>query len=427
VPRLLGLLSLVLIGALAGFTAMTRPQLVPFLLGAGVLAIAVAIRPVVVAVVSVPGALALQRIGGDLVSASELMTAVAAVLGVPVLMRTRTPRALTIGLTAGAAYLLIFACVVLLHPTAAGAGEWVHRAVIVLGGMVVGAWLVIERKFGVAFALLAVGMAGVGVLAVVDSASRGWEPAYPLFFHKNFIGSVAATTLLVLLIARERIPLPRWAFVATASAIVAGLLASQSRGGMIAFGAGMVAWLAVTALPGRGRSAKTAILVAAGIVLFALQSVLNDFDPRNRGQFSSSELRTLVNTETIALWQQRPLAGWGIDYWRLPELRTYILDNGPTNVFLQSLAEGGLLSLGALVVLLAGVGFALSQARGPLMAVGVAVLVARFAHASVDQYWAAAPTAVTWVVVGAALMDRRQEKPEEPVAHDEAAVRPSRT
>jgi hypothetical protein len=34
---------------------------------------------------------------------------------------------------------------------------------------------------------------------------------------------------------------------------------------------------------------------------------------------------------------------------------------------------------------------------------------------------------VTWVVVGAALMDRREPEPDEPVDHDEVALRPSRT
>jgi O-antigen ligase len=388
----------------AGWLAMTRPALAPILLGAAVLVIVVAVKPVAVAVVSVPGALALQRLGGEIVSLSELMTAVAAVLGVPALMRSQPPRAFRLALGAAGAYVLIFATVVVIHPDVVAAGELIHRTVIVLGGLVVGGWLAMERKFGVAMALLAVGMSIVGVLAVVDSASRGWEPAYPLLFHKNFIGSVAATTLLVLLIARDRIPLPRWAHLTTVGLTLAGLLASQSRGGMIAFATGVLAWLVVSWLPGKRRSAKGAVLVAAGLAFVALQSVVSDLDPRNRGEFSSSELRNTINAETIELWRQNPIVGWGVDYWRDPELRTYILDNGPTNTVLQALAEGGLLSFAALVVLVLGTIYAFTKAQGPLVAAGVAVLVARLAHGSVDQYWVAAPTALTWVVVGAALM-----------------------
>lgn len=403
---------------------MRAPALAPYLFGLGMLAVVVAIRPVVAAVVSVPGALALQRVGGEIVSISELMTAVAAVLAVPVLMRYGTSRALGLALGAAGAYLGLFAVVVAVHPDAVAVGEWVHRAVILLGGLVVGAWLAIERRFGIAVTLLAVAMAVVGVLAVIDSAQNGWAPAYPLIFHKNFVGSLTATTLLVLLIARDEVRLPRWAHLGCVLAIVAGLVASQSRGGMIAFGIGMIAWLVVTQLAGRGRRAKAAILVAGGVVMVAVQSLLDEVDPRNQGEFSSANVRRFVTDQTLDLWREQPWTGWGVDFWRDPDLRTYILDNGPTNVAVQALGEGGILGALGLIVLVVGVLAAFTRAGGPLVALGVSVLVARLAHGSVDQYWVAAPTAVTWVIAGAALMDSFVREREGPPPGADASAGP---
>ena len=50
---------------------------------------------------------------------------------------------------------------------------------------------------------------GFSVLAVLNTASRGFAPAQPLGYQKNFIGSLMATVLLVLVAAHREFELPR--------------------------------------------------------------------------------------------------------------------------------------------------------------------------------------------------------------------------
>ena len=89
--------------------------------------------------------------------------------------------------------------------------EWFHRVGMVAGAVFVGAWLVRAGLHHSALrALLAVTVL-ISVFAVVDSVSSGFAPAQPFGYQKNFIGSITATVLLVVLAAYKEFRLPvRW-------------------------------------------------------------------------------------------------------------------------------------------------------------------------------------------------------------------------
>ena len=402
-PTTLWLLVLTAAAAFVGAATVVSPVLGAAIAAAAALVIVVTRQPDLLALLIVPGSLVLFRVGGA-VTATEVLTVVAAALAVPLLLREPIPRPLAIGLASGVAYQVLLMTAVVAHPSAAAFLEWGHRGTIVLGGILVGAWLGRTGRLGLAVTLLAVGVAVLGAVAVVQTFTSGFEPAYPLGFHKNFVGSLSATCLLVLIVVRSEIPLRRWAWWTVVALLGAGLVACQSRGGLIALATGLVVWSVAGRMHGRSKRAKVGLVVAAAAAAVAIQSVISELDPRQFDEFSSSAVRSQVQTETIALWLTNPWTGVGLVYEANPLYRTRALDNGALNAALQALAEGGLLSLAALLILVLGTTYALYNGRGTLAAAGLAVLWGRLAHGMVDHYWTASTSTVTWVVVGAGLV-----------------------
>jgi hypothetical protein len=401
------LLVLWMLGTIAAAFVVTRePQLLPVVLAAGVVAILVSRRPVLLAAVSVPAALVVTRVGpGGAVSLGQAATALAAAFAIPVLLRRPMTPAFSIGLRVAVGYAAVVAIVLLAHPSETGASQLAHRTVIVVGGLLVGAWLVQEGEFERAFSWLIIGTSVLGVVAIWTAIQTDGAPAYPWVYHKNFVGSITATCLLVLLTARRRLPLPTWAVGICSAALLGGLLASRSRGGMTALGVGVLVWVLAGLLVGQTKKVKAALAAAAVGLVFAIQSLLDELRTRPDDPFSSVAVRRAFNEASLQLWQEHPFLGVGIHYWRDRYFLKRAFEGGPVNVVAEHLAEGGVVALVGFVALVVGMLVALSQARSDLAATAAAVLVARVAHGTVDIYWVAVQTSVTFVVVGAALAD----------------------
>nr|WP_269205205.1 O-antigen ligase family protein [Motilibacter aurantiacus] len=242
-------------------------------------------------------------------------------------------------------------------------------------------------------------MSTLGAVAIATTLTSGFAPAYPWIYHKNYAGSVFATTLLVLLAASGRL---EWHVRLTRLAVVllgGGLLATQSRGAMLALAAGGLVWF-VRTTPDKRR--RTGAVVALGVIAFvvvagmSLRSQIQDNDQHN-----SIHHREEIRGAAISLWEADRMTGAGLRYWNIPPyVGTYTQPNDtPT----EALAESGIPGLIGFVVFVVGALLALARARGDLALAALCVLSARFFHGLFDIYWVGGTTTLVWLIAGMGL------------------------
>ena len=393
--------SVILAAMLAAFSVpflyVASPRIGLAYAGVYLLVAALAIHKAFFAILAVPAVLAVQRAGGaisvsDLVLTAAAATAVAG--GVP--KRLSPPAATTMRALGVFLLLLLPSVAANLGPT--GVLEWLHRIVLVGGGILVGVWIVELDRQRLALRLLLAGMAGLAVAAILTAANTGFQAAYPLGYHKNFVGSVLASTLLVLLVAPRSFALSRPVQVLSVLALLGGLLASQSRGGMLAVVVGSAVWVLRSEAGQRRRLLPVIAVIAVGLGTLAWNSVQEQLVSGD--QHSSLEQRFDVEAQTRALWEEEPLLGVGLRYYNTPQYEGY---QPPNNVLNEALAESGVPGLLGLVVLVTGATVAAWRAQGALAVAATCVLLSRVAHGMVDIYWVAGTGTLPWLILGMGL------------------------
>lgn len=144
----------------------------------------------------------------------------------------------------------------------------------------------------------------------------GWGP-FPNRNHTaSFLSMAALVTLGVMAWTGSRKQLGWAAFAGVAFSIVfAALLLSKSRGGLVAFGAGMAVF--IFGALARSRSLQTRLLVlgiaavSAALLMVFGGSVLSRFTSKEAG-LVSNDLRRQIWSDTIKMWSDAPLLGHGI-------------------------------------------------------------------------------------------------------------------
>lgn len=277
--------------------------------------------------------------------------------------------------------------------------EWVHRVGLVGASALAGAWLVRSGRHRAALRLLVFLVGMLSIAAVVYSIAHRFAPAYVPGFQKNFTGSLCASTLLVLLAARSEL---RWrpAAVRTASVVIlAGLAASQSRGGMLALVVGGMVWLFRARSHAPGSRRWLAAVVGLSLVLTIAVTVVAQVQSSNK--FNSVHARDKINSASLQLWRENPITGVGLRFWYEPPYAGSY--SPPNDEIIGALAESGVPGLIGLLAFVAGSLIALARARGPLALLGMSVVASRFAHGLVDLYWVSGYTTLPWILAGMAL------------------------
>lgn len=279
--------------------------------------------------------------------------------------------------------------------------DWFHRIALVAGAVFVGGWLVRARLHHTALrALLAVTVL-MSLVAAADTVASGFAPAYPFGYQKNFVGSITATVLLVLLAAPGEFRLPaRWLQVAAAST-AAGLLASQSRGAMIGFAAGVLIWsFRRPVQPSRVYRRRAILLLFAVALAFVAALSARDQLQVQGAAINSVTQRVRIARTTRQLWTEHPYTGVGLRYFKTPRYAGY---PEPNDVVNEALAEAGVLGLLGFVVFVIGSLVGLSRLQGDLATAALCVVAARFVHGLLDIYWTGGTTSLPWIVAGMAL------------------------
>jgi O-antigen ligase len=363
-------------------------------------AVLVVTAPALVVIAAVPASFALGRVSAGRIEmsfADVALTgaAVAAIRFVqPIYPRMRI---LLLGVVA---FQAILALVVIATPTPPAVFEWVHRIVLVAGAISVG--VALERTGSTVWALRT--FLATAVVFALDATrvavTGGFQPAYPFGLQKNSAGLLFALGLLVLLIG------PRLAAVGRARAPVAvallfGLMATRSRGAIVALLIVGVIWAVRS-----GRVTRAAPLyLAAALALVAVVYVTTESEIErvrenpNLERFQGVGSRVATNQRAMEIWREDPVFGAGIRYFRDPSFG--IIE--PHNLVLHTLTEGGIVGLVAHGVLFSAAFVSLRRLAFDAAKLALYAIALRVVAALFDIFWVAGSGPLPWIFVGIAL------------------------
>ncbi|MDQ1681080.1 MAG: hypothetical protein QOI42_1939 [Frankiaceae bacterium] len=388
-------------------------------------------RPVTLAVIALVGAYIGQRLGGSSatpglgggVSYSDALLAAAAFISLPAVLGTPEGRRLRVAMYGLSVYLACLLPTVILNQSTRADFEWVHRLSLVGGSLLVGAWIVREQLTRTALRWLVGASCLAALFALENTARHGFSAASPFGWNKNFIGALFAAVIVVAAAANSQMKLsPR--VQATAVVLLAsGLLASQSRGGMLAAVFGMLIAYTLDSRAHSRRARALSILVALVLAAFAYTSIRDQLNQSHQ-DLNNSSIGVRFNVERVTrdIWRTSPGAGVGLKYFVTGSYGPFA--QAPNNVVDNELAESGLVGLVGFVVLqgsLLAVGFR-RRRQNKLVAVGVGVVAGLLLHGQVDIYWIAGSASLPFMIMGMALAlgpadgsDRRPDR-DEPLA-----------
>jgi hypothetical protein len=404
--------SLLAVGAacLIVLLSMLVPSQPSVAIGAGILLLAAGLvltAPSLLLAAVFATAFAYWRVGPASINMSmgDAVTLLALAAALPyVPWQSRTLRTILAGL---AFYLALLAVSVLGTLTQAAAIEWLHRGVLFGGAILIGA--AVAHRGYVAVALKAVVYAAtiVAAVAIFDTVTQGLQPAYPLGMHKNAAGPLLAMVLVILIIAPWRTQIRPATVRHLRILIIAGLLATQSRGAALA----LVAVVAIYAM--RHRSARQRaplFFLAATLLLIVLSVVTLQDQQQNNPKFNGVTLR--VNTIDDALnnvWANHPYIGGGLKYFKSAGTQA----GGAEQIFVAELSEAGLIGLIALLGLLGNTLRVLRPRRDVIGETAFLVFLLMFLYSLTAIFWIAGTLTLPMLLVGLAASE------------EEAGARPS--
>jgi hypothetical protein len=385
--------------AIVGYLAFHDRRLAMGAAGIGLIAGLVADNLARLAVIATAGVWLIARVPGD-VSLTDVLVAVAglaaALSGAGEAIHPRG----RLVLRAFAFYLATLSVTLAYNHSFRSDLEWFHRIALVGGAISVGAWLVVAGLERLALRSLLAVTAIFAALAFADGLASGLSrPAQPLGYQKNFVGSIIATVLLLLLAAHRRFGLSSSLTRASIVLLLGGLISTHSRGAMVALCVGVLVWFFRGAPGTSPRLRAAAIAAAVGVGVFAGVSVWNQ-EQQHPGQHSSLTVRSSVARQTRALWIHHPWTGVGLKFFKKPQYAGYL---EPTNVADEIAAEAGVFGIIGFFAFVGGALVGLGRLRGDLATAAVCVVAARFAHGLFDIYWGAGTTTLTWIVAGMGL------------------------
>lgn len=362
------------------------------------LAVAVAWNDVTrLAVLAVPGVWLISRLPGVDVSITDALVTAAGTAALIAGVGRALQRPARVLFTSFAFYLLSLTVTVVVNHSFRSDFELFHRIGIVGGGVLAGALLVQRGMQHHALRLLLLVGAFFGGAAVVYAAATGFQPAFPFGYNKNFLGSIAATTLLTVLAARSSFRLPRGLLLGGTALTALGLLASQSRAAMLAVTVGALIWICRVSPEQRRRYWKVILVFGIVFGIVAGFSLRSEVQSQATVQHNSITQRVEVETQTQALWEHNPVTGVGLRFFAITKFIGY---QPPNNVLNEILAEAGFPGLVGFLIFVAGSIGGLWRCRGDLAVAGTCVVAARFAHGLVDIYWTGGTTTLPWLVAG---------------------------
>jgi O-antigen ligase len=351
------------------------------------------------AVVATAGVWLIERVPGNVSVTDVLVAAAGVAAALSAAGQAIDPRGRTV-LRCFSFYLGTLSVTLAFNQNLRSDFELLHRVALVAGAICVGAWLVMSGLERTALRAILMVTTFFATAALAEGLIHGFaRPAQPLGYQKNFIGSIVATVLLVLLAAHRRFGLSDRVLRGCALLLLGGLIASHSRGAMVAVCVGALVWFF------RGNSRVTprlrvvVIVAAIAIGIFTAISVVNEME-RGTGRHTSLTVRSEVEKQTRDLWIAHPWTGVGLRFFKTPRYAGY---QAPNNVIDEIAAEAGVFGVIGFVVFVAGTLVGLGRLSGDLATAGLCVVTGRFVHGLFDIYWTGGTTTLPWIVAGMGL------------------------
>lgn len=398
----------VIAALLAAATLVRQPELGPALVVGPVVVAALVHRPWMAAVLAVPALFASLRVGPT--SLADLALLGAAALALPALIGTPALTALQPLQRALAVYLLLLIPTLVFNQTLEADVEWFHRALLVSGATLVGAWLVLAGQVRTALRAFVAVASCVGVAAVVTTLAGGLQPAYPLGLHKNFAGTLLALALILCLTAPRTLGLGAVSRAAFMTILAVGTAATQSRGAMLGAAIGAVLWL-FTPHDGKLVSRRSRLLGAVGAVVFIGFATLSVQEQAQSEQASTNSLgvRREVEAYTQELWRGSPVVGVGIRYFNTGDFGQF--GTASNNAINSELAESGVLGAAGFVIFHSAALIILFRRRRTEIGIAaLATVSGNLVHGMVDIYWSAGVSPLPWMLTGMALATTRNAR-----------------
>jgi hypothetical protein len=402
-------------GAAAGLAGVRSPKLGALAVASVVVLMVVSRRPVFLAVLAVVGVYGAQRLGSASstpgtaggISYSDALVAAAAIMALPALAGTPELRRLRGAAGAIAIYLALLIPSVIATPSMKTGLEWLHRLVMIGGALLVGAWLVREHVERTALLLLTAFSAVMATAAIANCLSHGLQPGAPFGLNKNFIGSLFAAVVIVLLAAGPVVHVAPWMRTLAVLLVGGGLIACQSRGAELGAVLGVLVAF-VLDLGSHGMRARiSAMVVAAALAIVAVISIRHQLS-LSKPDLNNSSVGVRVNVEQVTrrIWHTSLFVGVGLKYFLTGNFGPYAY--APNNVIDNELAESGLIGLTGFVLFQFGVIWAgIRRRTSPLSAAAVGTVAGQLLHGMVDIYWAAGVVTLPFLLLGIALAGPR--------------------
>jgi polysaccharide biosynthesis protein PslJ len=316
-------------------------------------------------------------------------------------VRTRESPELRSLLWLAVAYQACLIPAVVRNPYRANVIEWLHEGVLVGGGLIVG-WVVGRRDRARLALSYYVGLCSLlGVAAAASAPSHHFNPVYlnltSMFsFQKNALGDLLAMAVIVAYARPQWLGwTSRWANTAIVCCL-AGLLATQSKQGMVSLAVGVAVIVVRARLTGR----RSRIILLAVIPMVAFAYVVASDQLASSNKFNAAHARLTAFSDSLDVWRMSRWFGVGLRWWYRPEFAGSIQ---PPNAEFEMLTSAGLLGLAGFI-LTSLIALRLLWAIDPRYGtLAFAVVAARLVQGQLDLFWVASQSSVPWLIAGAAL------------------------
>jgi hypothetical protein len=354
--------------------------------------------PLLVPVAAFPATLLIQRAGSgqgtSSVTVSDLVVVAAAVMCL-LIVRWEYARALQRALVPALIYEVLMLLTVAAHPNQHDGLEWAHRLEMLVGALVVGWVVAASGRAKQAVTALLAGDVVLALVAVEQAVALHFQPAQWGAYQKNYIGAMLWIGVVIAHLNPTWVGVPPRFARAAKYACLLGVLASQSKQAIIAL---MAAILMASVLQPSVRRRSRSLLAALVPVLVAGYLIFAGANESSR--FSSSGFRLASFSADFHIWMLDPIFGEGMRWFRLEQFSNF---GQPPNIFFETVTDGGIIGLIALIVLLAGSTRVLLSLPRAFSTIAVVLVVGRCVEALFDQYWVSAGTTLPWMVAGLAL------------------------
>ena len=355
------------------------------------------VDPVLFAVIVLPGALLIQRVGGSStnLSAADVLCFGGGIVSL-VLVRWSEAAHLKHFLRGIVWFQAVLILVVIAHPFRGDIVEWFHRWSYLALATIVGWVVATSGRARQTFRLYLWGSTFLGFLAIATALTHHLQPAQWGLYQKNAIGAAMWVAIVIAQINPPWARIDLWESRVVRVVCLFGLLAAQSRQSAI-----LLALAVGTALlldPDSRRKAKLAVIVAIPLVGLVYYSFVTA--AHNNPKFNSVSIRYGQIDAALHVWHLSPVLGMGMRFYNLPQ---YISVTAPPNSIIDNLASTGIVGSVAFFVLVGMTLLALWRLPRVYGTLGFVVLLAHYVDGLFDTFWIGSLCIPAMVIAGISL------------------------